>query len=111
MDILNQKGRKLKIVFYVFIVGAIFNILWLGYVHVTSKVLRSFGYDSTIVRHYTGRYGYILIISGLIFTLGYYIISKKKIYGFEWIIIISIILLIGAPIYIAATDSWGIQYR
>jgi hypothetical protein len=111
MDILNQKDRKLKIVFYVFSIGALFNILWVGYSTFSDKILTYLGFDSVKVRDFTGTYGYLIIIPGLIFTLGYYIILKKKIYGFEWIIIFSIILLIGAPVYIAATDSWGIQYR
>ena len=84
MDTLKPSGnRRLRIVFYIFNVGVILSILWVGYSTFSDKFLTYLGFDSVKVRDFTGTYGYLIIIPGLIFTLGYYIISKKKIYGFE----------------------------
>ena len=110
MDTLKQNGKKnLRIIFYLFNIGVIFNVLWIFYVKVTSRILRYFGLNSTSVRDFIGPNGYIIILSVLLFTIGYYVFTKKKIHGFVWIIIVSIILLVVVPIYYVLTHNWGVK--
>jgi hypothetical protein len=105
---LNGK-RKFCVIFYIFIIGLTFNILWIGYSTFTDKFLTLLGMDSVKIRDFIGPYGYIIIISVLMFTIGYYLFTKKKIYGFEWIIVLSIVLLLIVPIYYISTHNWGVR--
>ena len=110
MDTLKQYGkRSFRLVFYVFIIGVICNILWIGYASFTDRFLTYLGVDSVKIRDLIGSNSYIIIILALLFTIGYYVFTKKKIHGFVWIIIVSVILLVVVPIYYVLTHNWGVK--
>jgi hypothetical protein len=103
----NSKDRT-KIILYIFLTGILFNILWVSYVDFTRPVLSHLGVKNTVkVRDILGPYGYIIILSVFLFTLIYYLITRKRIYAFYIIIITSIIFIFLIPLIILLTTHWG----
>jgi hypothetical protein len=105
MDISKRNGKRkpLPIIFYLFVLGVIMNILWLCYNVFTSNILRQLGLDSTMIRDFLVQYSYPIEWMAVLFAIIYYFITKKKVFGFWLMIFLSVILII-IPIIIFITN-------
>ena len=94
----NGKRKHLPIVFYIFLVGVFMNILWLCYVKFTDPILERFLINnSVVIRDFLVQYCYPIEWITILFAIIYYVITKKKVFGF-WLMIVLSITLIVLPI-------------
>jgi hypothetical protein len=101
MDILKQSGKKkhLPVIFYIFMIGAVMNFLWLNYASFFSDFLELIGVKHNwVIRNFLVRCCYPIEWATTLFAIIYYFITKKKVYGF-WLMIILSILFIILPVY------------
>jgi hypothetical protein len=111
---LKQNGiKRLPFIFYIFLVGAEMNLLWLSYTSFFSDALELIGVKNTvIVRDFLVCHCYPIEWITTLFAIVYYFITKKKIFGFLWMIILSVFLFVlPVIIFICSWNNGHPAYR
>ncbi|MDR3287454.1 MAG: hypothetical protein LBT27_08420 [Prevotellaceae bacterium] len=118
MVILKQNGKKrLPIIFYIFLIGAAMNLLWWNYTSSFYKISENVIGENVTRIVYTISFicSYPIEWATTLFAIVYYFITKKKIFGFLWMIILCIFLFLLPFIVFIGTWTGGIdpayQYR
>jgi F0F1-type ATP synthase membrane subunit a len=105
MAISKENGKKrLPIFLYVFLFCVLLNILWIEYVNFTDKALSYLGVKDTVqFRVFFACFSYPTEWLITLFAIVYYAITKKKLFGF-WIIVLLTLCMIIATVAVINYD-------